>query len=211
MPDMQHGCGHLQSHVRESCEQPSCCWCCDPFLARLTSPAWEHGVQHNLLSTLPGEASSELVWRRLLLCCALQSRQVLNIGIAAGRIEAKERTRGNKKTILVRYTVFYQFQSVFPTSPLKFCWKTNSLFFFSCWACDYKQKCKHVCGPLESHFLHSCIEWSSKHGKVFSEISFFINENYCRLQTASDCCRHSKSKCLNNGEKCQCQFLEATG
>lgn len=32
---------------------------------------------------------------------------------------------------------FYQFQSVFPTSPLKFCLE-NNLFVFSCWACDYK-------------------------------------------------------------------------
>lgn len=150
---------------------------------------------------LPGETCSKLVWRRSLLHYVLQSGCVLNIGVAAGRAEAEEGTRGNEKTILVRYTVFYWLQSVFPTSPLKFCLEKNPpFFFFLCWACDYKWECKHVCDPLESHFLHSCIELGfSKHGKVFSEISFFSNVSH---QAAAGIQRVS---ILINGEKYPCQ------
>lgn len=56
---------------------------------------------------------------------------MLNIGIAAERIEAEEGTRGDEKTILVRYTVFHWFQSVFFTSPLKFCLENKIPVFSS--------------------------------------------------------------------------------
>lgn len=37
-----------------------CCCYCDPLLVSLTSPEWEHEVQHILLVGLPEEACSKL-------------------------------------------------------------------------------------------------------------------------------------------------------
>lgn len=162
----------LQSHTRESCVQSLFFW-----------RGWHglgggYGPLQNLLSLQPGKALLMPAWKSLLLPCVLQSGHVLYLGITAGRIETEEGTRGNKKTILFRSTVFYWFQSVFTTSPLKFPLE-NNLFVFSHCICDYKWKCKHVCGPLESHFLHSSIELgSSELGKVFSENSLVTNVSH---------------------------------
>lgn len=163
-------------YIRESCEQSSCCWYCDPLLVRLISPVWQCGPQHSLLSVLPGEAYSKLVWSHSLLCFGLYSGHVLNIGIAAERIEAEEGTRGDEKTILVRYTVFHWFQSVFFTSPLQFCLENKTTVFPSPAGVVITTKNVRMYVALLNHiFCIAVLSWELPNMASSFQISLFFH------------------------------------
>lgn len=122
----------------------------------------------------------------------------LSTGTAAGRISRRGNLRWQEDNT-GQIHCFLPVSVSFPHFYTEILLGKQFFFFYSCCACDYKQKCWYVCGPLEWHFPHSCIELGScKHGKVFSEISFFTN--VCH-QTATGIQRTR----LNNGEKCQWQ------